>query len=117
MYKVGRSVLGWIAILAALAGVATLLSGLVFPPGLRATEQVICPAGMTAQTNRTSLDVLRRSSSAQPYSQYCKSTNPSRMKDVTPRWAMFIGGMLVLSGLSLLVRARITPPLLRAPVA
>ena len=115
MYRAGRTILGWVALVAALVAVATLVSGLVFPPGLKATEKVICPSGMTVETSQTNLDALRRSSSAERYSQYCSSTKPSRMEDVTTRWIMFIVGLLVVSVLSVFLRARLTPPLLRAP--
>ena len=99
--------------LAAFVAVAALVSGLVFPPGLRAAEKVICPAGTTIETSRHSLDVLRRSSTAESYSQYC--TSSSKLVDVTTRWFFLIGGALVLCGLCLLLRSRLTPPLLRAP--
>lgn len=117
VYRAGRALLGWIALLAALVAVAALVSGLFFPPGLRAVEKVICPAGMTVQASGDNLDASRRSSTAERYSQYCSSTNPSRMKDMTARWVMFIVGLLVSSGLSLFLRARLTPPRLRAPEA
>ena len=99
--------------LAALAAVLTLISGLVFPPGLQAVEKVICPSGTTIESSRDSLDALRRSSTAESYSQYC--TSSSKLADVTTRWFLLIGGGLVLAALCLMLRSRLTPPLLRAP--
>lgn len=115
MYKTGRTILGWIALLAAVAAVLTLAFGLVFPPGMQAVEKVICPSGTTAETDDASLDALRRSSSAHGYSQYC--TSPSELVDVTTRWFMFIGGAVLLCGVCLLVRSRLTPPRLQAPAS
>lgn len=113
MYKTGRTILGWIALLAAVAALLTLVFGLVFPPGLQAVEKVMCPSGTTVETNGNSLDALRRSSSAHSYSQYC--TSPSEFVDVTVPWFFLIGGSLLVCGACLLVRSRLTPPLLQAP--
>lgn len=114
MYKVGRKILGWIGLLAALAAGLALVFGLVYPPGLRAAETVICPAGTTIVTNQNNLDALRRSSTAERYSQFC--TGPKKLVNATTRWFAFIGGGLVLSGLCHFLRARLTPPPLLAPV-
>lgn len=113
MYGTGRKLLGWIGLLSGLAALLVLVFGLVFPPGLQAAEPLLCSSGTTVETNPDQLDLLRRGANSSDWSQFC--TSPSQLDDVTTRWFLVIIGGFVLSGLSYFMRARLTPPVIRAP--
>lgn len=107
--------MGWLAIVAFALAAFVFAAGLFRPAALTFAEPVLCPKdGQTlSPTDPDDLDVLRRSVD-KSYAVFCTS-DETGVKDVTARWMFLLLGAVTVGGLALLVRAKVTPPSLRAP--
>lgn len=107
--------MGWLAIVAFGLAAFVLAAGLFRPAALTFAEPVLCPKdGQTlSPTDPDDLDILRRSSDTS-YALFCTS-DVTGVKDVTARWMFLVLGTVTAGGLALLVRAKVTPPSMRAP--
>ena len=107
--------MGWVAVIAFGCAAFVVAAGLLRPAALEFAEPVLCPRdGQTlSPTDLSDLDILRRSAD-KDYALFCTSET-SGVQDVTTRWMLLVLASTIAGGLALLVRARVTPPSLRAP--
>ena len=107
---------GWLALVAFVAAVFVVVAGIARPGLLEVAEPVLCSrSGQTlGPTEGNGLDNAR-SAVDKDYAVFCTSDSLG-IQDVTGRWFMLWIGLVVAGGLLLTVRAKVTPPTLRAPV-
>lgn len=107
--------MSWVAVASFALAAFIIGAGLFRPAALTFAEPVLCTReGQTlTPTDPDDLDILRRSA-GKDYALFCTS-EISGVQDVTTRWMLLVIATTTLGGLALLVRARVTPPSLRAP--
>lgn len=111
----GRKVAGWLAVAAFVAAFFVIIAGLTKPSALEFAEGVLCPrAGQEIRPGGGDELRIMRKSADSDYAVFCTGES-SGVQDVTGRWFMLWGALAVTGGLALLVRARVTPPTMRAP--
>ncbi|MCB0976427.1 MAG: hypothetical protein KDB02_03105 [Acidimicrobiales bacterium] len=113
--NVGRKIFGWLALLSFAAAVFMGAAGIFKPSLMDFAEPVLCTRqGQELTPNGgDDLRVMRRSVGSD-VAIFC--TSPiSGVEQVTGRWAMICGALAVLGCVMLLLRAKVTPPTLRAP--
>lgn len=107
---------GWLAILAFAAALFAIVAGLVRPAALSFAAPVLCPRDgqVVKPGSGDDLDIMRKSAGSS-YAVFCTGES-SGVQDVTERWILLSGALAVVGGLALLVRAKVTPPVLRGPM-
>lgn len=103
------------AVIAFTASMFVIVAGLMKPAALEFAAPVLCSrSGQEVRPGGGDELRIMRKSAGSDYAVFCTGET-SGVQDVTDRWFLLWGALAVSGGLALLVRAKVTPPTMRAP--